>query len=159
MPSRRAVLKAGGSKAAGGITGASLVSTPADAASAGGQGGASVDTTLATTERPDTIMKPFRKGGPGPLYWSTYGYSNATNVQIIRHQAEVGGFSSTARSENTFGGYSGMGYVTGLDTTGSSLTLASAASRLESHDGTFKVAKGTGMPASLTVTAHDPESG
>jgi hypothetical protein len=81
MPSRRAVLKAGGAVAAGGLTGASLKSPPTSAASPE-QRGASVDAALTTIEVPDTIMKPFHKGGPGPLYWSTYGYSNATNAQI-----------------------------------------------------------------------------
>ena len=26
--------------------------------------------------------RPFHRGGPGPLYWSTYGYSNSRNAQI-----------------------------------------------------------------------------
>jgi hypothetical protein len=52
-----------------------------------------------------------------------------------------------------------MGYVTGLDTTGSSLTLAVVTSHAARHDCTFRVANGTGRPASLTVSAHDPESG
>ncbi len=26
--------------------------------------------------------RPFHRGGPGPLYWSTYGYSNSLNTQI-----------------------------------------------------------------------------
>jgi hypothetical protein len=68
--------------AASGLTGASLMSPPTSAASTAGQGASSVETALTTTELPDTIMRPFHKGGPGPLYWSTYGYSNATNVQI-----------------------------------------------------------------------------
>ena len=82
-----------------------------------------------------------------------------TPSESIRHQAEVGGFSGTARFENTFGGHSGMGYVTGLDTTGSSLTLAVEASHAGSHACTFRVANGTGKAANLTVSAHDPESG
>lgn len=82
-----------------------------------------------------------------------------TPSESIRYQAEVGGFSGAARFDNTFGGHTGMGYVTGLHTTGSSLTLAVAASRAGSHTCTFRVANGTGRPATLTVTARDPESG
>ena len=82
-----------------------------------------------------------------------------TPSEPIRHQAEVGGFSGTARFENTFGGHTGMGYVTGLDTSGSSLTLAASASHGGRHTCTFRVANGTGKAASLTVAAHDPESG
>jgi glucan 1,6-alpha-isomaltosidase len=82
-----------------------------------------------------------------------------TPLEAIRHQAEVGGLSGAARFENTFNGHTGMGYVTGLETTGSSLTLAIAASHAGSHDCTFRVANGTGKPASLTVSVHDPESG
>jgi glucan 1,6-alpha-isomaltosidase len=82
-----------------------------------------------------------------------------TPSESIRYQAEVGGFSGTARFENTFGGHSGMGYVTGLDSMGSSLTLAIAASHAGKHTCTFRVANGTGKPASLTVASHDPETG
>ena len=41
-----------------------------------------------------------------------------------RYQAEVGAWAGSARFENTFGGHSGMGYVTGLDTEGSSVAMA-----------------------------------
>ena len=82
-----------------------------------------------------------------------------TPLEAIRHQADVGGWSGGAHFENTFNGHSGMGYVTGLDTLGSSLTLAIAIPHAGSHDCIFRVANGTGKPASLTVTAQDPESG
>jgi hypothetical protein len=82
-----------------------------------------------------------------------------TPLEAIRHQAEVGGLSGAARFENTFEGHTGMGYVTGLETTGSGVTLAIATSRAGRRDCTFRVANGTGKPASLTVAAHDPESG
>jgi alpha-glucosidase len=82
-----------------------------------------------------------------------------TPMEAIRHQANVGGLSGGARFENTFSGHTGMGYVTGLDTAGSSLTLAIAVSQAGKHDCMFRVANGTGKPASLTVTALDPESG
>jgi alpha-glucosidase len=82
-----------------------------------------------------------------------------TPLEAIRHQADVGGWSGGAHFENTFNGHSGMGYVTGLDTLGSSLTLAIAIPHAGSHDCIFRVANGTGKPASLTVSAHDPESG
>ncbi len=39
-------------------------------------------------------------------------------------QAEVGAWAGSARFENTFGGHEGMGYVTGLDTEGSSVAVA-----------------------------------
>jgi hypothetical protein len=82
-----------------------------------------------------------------------------TPMEAIRHQAEVGGLSGAARFENTFDGHTGMGYVTGLETTGSSVTLAIAVSQAGTHDCTFRVANGTGKLARLTVTAQDPESG
>ena len=41
-------------------------------------------------------------------------------------QAEVGAWAGSARFENTFGGHEGMGYVTGLDTEGSSVAVAIA---------------------------------
>jgi len=55
-----------------------------------------------------------------------------TPMEAIRHQADVGGLSGGARFENTFSGHTGMGYVTGLDTAGSSLTLAIAVSQADS---------------------------
>jgi glucan 1,6-alpha-isomaltosidase len=82
-----------------------------------------------------------------------------TPQETVRHQAEVGGFSGSARFENIYKGHTGMGYVTGLDTTGSSLTLAIAATHTGTHVCMFRVANGTGKPASLSVTSHDPESG
>ncbi len=39
-------------------------------------------------------------------------------------QAEVGAWAGSARFENTFAGHEGMGYVTGLDTEGSSVAVA-----------------------------------
>jgi hypothetical protein len=82
-----------------------------------------------------------------------------TPLEAIRHQADVGGWLGGAHFENTFSGHTGMGYVTGLDTPGSGLTLAIAVPHAGSRDCMFRVANGTGKPASLTVSAHDPESG
>ena len=82
MPSRRDILKAGGAMAAGGLTAASVTSSPASAsgrgraAKAAAAAGASTSPVLPSSER------PFHRGGPGPLYWSTYGYSNPHNAQI-----------------------------------------------------------------------------
>ena len=39
-------------------------------------------------------------------------------------QADVGAWAGSARFGNTFGGHEGMGYVTGLDTEGSSVAVA-----------------------------------
>ena len=46
-----------------------------------------------------------------------------------RYLAEVGAWAGSARFENTFGGHSGTGYVTGLDTVGSSVAVAVAVGR------------------------------
>jgi hypothetical protein len=74
-------------------------------------------------------------------------------------EAEVGAWAGTARFENTFVGYEGSGYVTGLDTQGSSVALAIAAA----SDGTYglecRVANATGSPSVIEVVSLDPESG
>ncbi len=85
-------------------------------------------------------------------------------VSVVPHspapfQAEVGAWAGTARFENTFAGYNGMGYVTGLDAEGSSVAVAvsvhSAGSRrLQCH-----VANSSGSPSELTVRALDPVTG
>jgi glucan 1,6-alpha-isomaltosidase len=74
-------------------------------------------------------------------------------------ETEVGAWAGTARFENSFAGYEGSGYVTGLDTAGSSVTLAIAAAssgvyRLDCH-----VANGTGSLSVIEVVSLDPESG
>jgi glucan 1,6-alpha-isomaltosidase len=74
-------------------------------------------------------------------------------------EPEVGAWAGMARFENTFGGYEGSGYVTGLDTPGSSVTLAiqaasSGSYRLECH-----VANATGSPSVIEVLSLDPDRG
>jgi hypothetical protein len=44
--------------------------------------GAAVSARAVTSESAAAVERPFHRGGPGPLYWSTYGYSNSLNTQI-----------------------------------------------------------------------------
>jgi hypothetical protein len=74
-------------------------------------------------------------------------------------QAEVGAWAGSARFENTFGGHKGMGYVTGLDTAGSSVAVAISAHRAGNRRLLCHVANSTGNPSSLTVSALDPATG
>jgi len=75
------------------------------------------------------------------------------------YQAEVGAWSGSARFENTFKGFTGMGYVTGLDTVGSSVAVAVAVKSGGSHQLRFRVANSTGKQSTLTVRALDPKTG
>ena len=77
----------------------------------------------------------------------------------VHFQADVGAWAGSARFENTFGGHEGMGYVTGLDTEGSSVAVAVAAPHAGTHRVACRVANGTGSPSTLTVRALDPNSG
>jgi alpha-glucosidase len=74
-------------------------------------------------------------------------------------QAEVGAWGGSARFENTFGGHEGMGYVTGLDTTGSSVALALASPHAGTHRLACRVANATGSTSTLTVRALNPKTG
>ena len=76
-----------------------------------------------------------------------------------RFQAEVGAWAGSARFENTFGGHKGMGYVTGLDTEGSSVAVAVSVHSVGSHRLQFHVANSTGTPSKLTVRALNPVTG
>jgi alpha-glucosidase len=76
-----------------------------------------------------------------------------------RFQAEVGAWAGSARFENTFGGHLGMGYVTGLDTVGSSVAVAVSVHGAGRHELLCRAANATGTPSSLTVRALDPASG
>ncbi len=76
-----------------------------------------------------------------------------------RFQAEVGAWAGSARFENTFGGYQGMGYVTGLDTEGSSVAVAMSVPGAGSQRLLCHVANSTGSPSDLTVGALDPVTG
>ena len=84
---------------------------------------------------------------------------SVTPLGPVHFQAEVGAWAGSARFENTFGGHEGMGYITDLETVGSSVAVAIAVPsagrrRLECH-----VANATGSPSTLTVRALDPETG
>ena len=74
-------------------------------------------------------------------------------------QAEVGAWAGSARFENTFGGHKGMGYVTGLDTEGSSVAVAISVPSAGSRRLLCHVANATGSPSTLTVRALDPATG
>jgi hypothetical protein len=74
MVSRRTVLKGGG-LAVGGVAAASLARAPGAAAAPTGAAGPSGGV-------PGTAGGWWRRGGTGPLYWSSYGYSEAANSQI-----------------------------------------------------------------------------
>ena len=68
VPTRRDVLKGGGGVVLAGLAGSSAGATSADA----GQ-----SLSVSTGRAPG-----YRPGGPGPLYWSTYGYENLFNKII-----------------------------------------------------------------------------
>jgi len=74
-------------------------------------------------------------------------------------QADVGAWAGSARFGNTFGGHEGMGYVTGVDTEGSSVAVAMSAPKAGSRRIVCHVANATGSPSSLTVRALDPQTG
>jgi alpha-glucosidase len=74
-------------------------------------------------------------------------------------QADVGAWAGSARFDNTFAGHEGMGYVTGLDTEGSSVGVAVAATHAGTRRLACHVANATGSPSTLTVRAIDPETG
>jgi glucan 1,6-alpha-isomaltosidase len=74
-------------------------------------------------------------------------------------QAEVGAWAGSARFENTFGGHTGMGYVTGLDAEGSSVAVAISVHSAGSRRLLCRVANSTGSRSKLTVRALDPATG
>ncbi len=76
-----------------------------------------------------------------------------------QYQAEVGAWAGSARFDKTFSGHSGMGYVSGLDTVGSSVAVAIAVSSAGSTQLQCRVANSSGNPSTLTVNALDPHSG
>jgi glucan 1,6-alpha-isomaltosidase len=82
-----------------------------------------------------------------------------TPVQAANYETEVGAWTGTARFENTFAGYEGLGYTTGLDTPGSSVTIAIAAGSAGSYRLACHVANATGSESSLDVVSLDPGSG
>jgi hypothetical protein len=77
----------------------------------------------------------------------------------VHFQAEVGAWAGSARFENTFRGHEGMGYITGLDTVGSSVAVAIAVSRPGNQRILCHVANATGSPSALAVRSLDPVTG
>jgi hypothetical protein len=76
-----------------------------------------------------------------------------------RFQAEVGAWAGSAYFDNTFSGHTGMGYVTGLGTEGSTVTIAASVARAGSHRLRCRVANSVGRSSPLTVRALDPATG
>jgi alpha-glucosidase len=74
-------------------------------------------------------------------------------------QADVGAWAGSARFDNTFNGHEGMGYVTGLETAGSSVALAMAVHNSGSRRLLCRVANATGSPSKLAVQVLDPATG
>jgi hypothetical protein len=77
----------------------------------------------------------------------------------MHFQAEVGAWAGTARFENTFQGHEGMGYITALDTEGSSVAVAISVSRPGNHRILCHVANATGSPSALVVRSLEPVTG
>jgi glucan 1,6-alpha-isomaltosidase len=75
------------------------------------------------------------------------------------YQSEVGAWTGAARFENTESGFTGLGYVTGLDTAGAGLSVVVSAKKSGRQTLACRVANATGADSSLTVTATDPDSG
>jgi alpha-glucosidase len=97
-------------------------------------------------------------------YQATLGPHASVLVSVVpkgpaHFQADVGAWAGSARFENTFGGHEGMGYVTGLDTEGSSVAVAMSVPRAGSRRLLCRVANATGSPSTLTVRALDPQTG
>jgi glucan 1,6-alpha-isomaltosidase len=78
MPTRRELLKGGGGAVLVGLAGSSAGATAAGAATTVSAAGSSG----AASERATSTAPGFRRGGSGPLYWSTYDYENVTNTII-----------------------------------------------------------------------------
>jgi alpha-glucosidase len=76
-----------------------------------------------------------------------------------QYQAEVGAWAGSARFENTFDDHTGMGYMTDLDTVGSSVGVAISVPRAGSRRLLCRVANSTGTPSSLSVQSLDPVTG
>jgi hypothetical protein len=99
---------------------------------------------------------------------SSYQVSLASHASVLlsvtpqgpaQYQAEVGAWAGSARFENTFDGHTGMGYMTDLDTVGSSVGLGISVPRAGSRHLLCRVANSTGGPSSLSVRSLDPETG
>ncbi len=78
VPTRREVLKVGGVAALAGLARPVV----AGAATATAMPHVEPGPTPVAPELARSARPRFRRGGPGPLYWSTYGYENAANTMI-----------------------------------------------------------------------------
>lgn len=78
VPTRRDVLKGGGSAVLVGLAGSSAAAELVGTATAVGAS----ESAVAASAPSATAVPGFRPGGPGPLYWSTYDYENVANVII-----------------------------------------------------------------------------
>jgi alpha-glucosidase len=79
--------------------------------------------------------------------------------QKPHYEAEVGAWSGTARFDKAYAGHEGLGYVTGLDTPGSGLTLAVAIAKAARYKVDCRVANATGSLSSLHLASCDPTTG
>jgi alpha-glucosidase len=82
-----------------------------------------------------------------------------TPVGSATYQADVGAWTGSARFDNVVSGYTGRGYVTGLDTPGASVTVVVSAKKAGLHTMAWRVANATGMTSSLSITAVDSDGG
>jgi hypothetical protein len=73
-----------------------------------------------------------------------------------RFQAEVGAWTGSARFDNTFPGFTGLGYVTGLDGPGAGVGFVVTAAKSGAHTLACRVANATGRASSLTVKVAGP---
>ena len=82
-----------------------------------------------------------------------------TPASRAHYQAEVGAWSGTARFDNTFDGYEGFGYVTGLDAPGAGVSVCMSVQTSGRYRLTCRVANATGSRSTLTATSADPNDG
>jgi hypothetical protein len=97
-------------------------------------------------------------------YQASLGPHASVLLSVVPHgaahfQADVGAWAGSAGFGNTFSGHEGMGYVTGLETVGSSVAVAISVPKAGSRRIVCHVANATGTPSALTVRALDPASG
>jgi len=77
----------------------------------------------------------------------------------IHYEAEVGAWQGATRFENTYRGYEGLGYVTGLDSPGSRVTWTIAVKKTGRYTLACHVANATGKVSTLKVISSDPTNG
>jgi hypothetical protein len=82
-----------------------------------------------------------------------------TPASRAHYQAELGAWSGTARFDNTFDGYEGFGYVTGLDAPGAGVSVCMSVQTSGRYRLTCRVANATGSRSTLSATSADPNDG